>query len=298
MKNNLMQLLDKKILVADGAMGTMLQAAGLSAGHCPEEWNVSHPEIIEGIQKAYIAAGSDIIETNTFGGNKYRLGFHGYGDSVINFNKKAAEVARSVCPDGKFVAGSVGPTGEFLEPLGDLTRKELSDAFKEQIDALLTGGVDILIIETMSDIGEACAAIDAAKNLNSDVPILATMTFEKHATGYRTMMGVQPTAMIKPLIDAGADVIGANCGTGMEDMIEIVREIRNQTQFPLLVQANAGLPEQKGNDIFYKESPRDRGQSVKHILQFGIHIIGGCCGTTPDHIKATRQAVDEFNAGE
>jgi 5-methyltetrahydrofolate--homocysteine methyltransferase len=294
MINNFRALLNLKILVGDGAMGTMLHAAGLTTGHCPEEWNVTHSELVAEIQKAYITAGSDIIETNSFGGNKYRLGFHGYGDSVSLFNKKSAEVARSVCPDGKFVAGSVGPTGEFLEPMGELTREQLTDVFKEQIDALLTGGVDILIIETMSDIGEARAAIEAARLLSSDIPVLATMTYEKQATGYRTMMGVQPADMVTPLIDAGADVIGVNCGTGMKDMIEIVKDIRNNTQFPLLVQANAGLPVQVGNQTHYKESPLDRGQSVKQILQLGVNIIGGCCGTTPEHIKATRDAVDEF----
>ncbi len=296
MVNNFKTLLNQKILVGDGAMGTMLQAAGLTTGHCPEEWNVTHSEIVAKIQKAYITAGSDIIETNSFGGNKYRLGFHGYGDSVSLFNKKSAEVARSVCPDGKFVAGSVGPTGKFLEPMGELTREQLTEVFKEQIDALLTGGVDILIIETMSDIGEARAAIEATRLLSSDIPVFATMTYEKHATGYRTMMGVQPADMVAPLIDAGADVIGANCGTGMEDMIEIVKDIRNNTQFPLLVQANAGLPEQEGNQIHYKESPLDREKSVKQILQLGVNIIGGCCGTTPEHIKATRAAVEKFES--
>jgi 5-methyltetrahydrofolate--homocysteine methyltransferase len=297
MSDNLKTLLDQKILVGDGAMGTMLQAAGLTAGHCPEEWNVSHSEEIAKIQKAYIDAGADIIETNSFGGNKYRLGFHGYADSVSLFNQKSAEVARSVCPEGKFVAGSVGPTGEFLEPMGEMTKDQLTDAFKAQIEALLAGGVDILVIETMSDIGEARAAIDAAKQLSTDIPVFVTMTYEKHATGYRTMMGVQPADMVNPLIDAGADVIGANCGTGMEDMIEIVRSIREKTQFPLLVQANAGLPVQEGRQTYYKESPQDRGLSVKQILQLGVNIIGGCCGTTPEHIKATRAAVDEFVNG-
>lgn len=294
MSDNIKSLLSQKILVGDGAMGTMLQAAGLTAGQCPEEWNISHSEEIAKIQKAYLDAGSDIIETNSFGGNKYRLGFHGFGDSVSLFNQKSAEVARSVCPEGKFVAGSVGPTGEFLEPMGELTKDQLIDVFKEQIEALLTGGVDILVIETMSDIGEAGAAIDAAKQLTTDIPIFATMTYEKHATGYRTMMGIQPSDMVSPLIDAGADVIGANCGTGMEDMTEIVKAIRAKTDFPLLVQANAGLPVQEGSKTYYKESPQDRGQSVKQILQLGVNIIGGCCGTTPEHINATRAAVDEF----
>jgi 5-methyltetrahydrofolate--homocysteine methyltransferase len=296
MEENFKSLLNHKVLVGDGAMGTMLQAAGLTAGDCPEEWNVSHPEVIADIQKGYIDAGSDIIETNTFGGNRYRLGFHGHNDAVALFNKKAVEIARSVCPEGRFVGGSVGPTAEFLEPMGELTLEQLTDAFKEQIDALLSAGVDILVIETMSDIGEARAAIGAAKSLTSDIPVLATMTFENHTTGYRTMMGVQPNTMIQPLIDAGADVIGANCGTGMEDMIEIVMEIRKNSNFPLLVQANAGLPVQDGGQTFYKESPTDRGQSVKNILDLGVQIIGGCCGTTPEHMKATREAVNEFNS--
>jgi 5-methyltetrahydrofolate--homocysteine methyltransferase len=298
MSNDFRTLFNQKVLVGDGAMGTMLHAAGLTGAHCPEEWNVSHSEDIAKIQQAYASAGSDIIETNSFGGNRYRLGFHGFADSVSLFNKKSAEVARSVCPEGKFVAGSVGPTGEFLEPMGDVTREQLTDVFKEQIDALLEGGVDILVIETMSDIGEALTAINAARLLSSDVPVLSTMTFEKHAHGYRTMMGVQPANMVNPLIDAGVDAIGTNCGTGMEDMIEIVKEIRKNTQFPLLVQANAGLPEQEAGQIYYKESPQDRGESVKQILQLGVNVIGGCCGTTPEHIKATRKAVDEYTCGK
>ncbi len=295
MRENFSNLLKQRILVGDGAMGTMLQASGMPAGHCSEEWNISHPQVISDIHRKYLAAGADIIETNSFGGNRYRLGFHGFSDSVSLFNQKAAEIACSVCPTDKFVAGSVGPTGEFLQPVGTLTIEQMTAAFREQIEALCSAGVNLIIVETMSDIDEACAAIRGAKSVDPKIPVIATMTFEKKPTGYRTMMGFQPVDMIDKFRDAGAEVIGANCGTGMTDMIEIIKQLRENTDFPLMTQANAGLPETKGGQIQYKESPEDRGEAVRKILSAGVNIIGGCCGTNPAHIKATYQAVVEYS---
>jgi 5-methyltetrahydrofolate--homocysteine methyltransferase len=295
MQNDFREALKQRVLVSDGAMGTMLQAAGIPSGHCSEEWNSTHPQVIAGIHQAYLAAGAEIIETNSFGGNRFRLAFHGYGALVADFNRRAAEIARSVCPPDKWVAGSVGPTGEFLQPFGTLTFEQLKEAFKEQIAALLDGGVDLIIAETMSDPQEGRAAIEAARSLDSHLPVLSTMTFEKKQDSYRTMMGTAPPDMISVYQQAGADVIGANCGTGMEDMINIVRELRSQTDFPLLAQANAGLPLTEEGRIVYNETPADRGASVELLLKTGINIVGGCCGTTPEHIKATAVAVRAFN---
>jgi 5-methyltetrahydrofolate--homocysteine methyltransferase len=256
-----------RTLVADGAMGTMLQKNGLTVGGCPEEWNISHPDIVQNIHRQYFAAGADLVETNTFGGNRYRLG----------------------------VAGSVGPTGEFLEPIGTVTFDNLVEIFQEQIAALAGGGVDLIIVETMTDLQEARAALVAAKKVNSALPVAVTMTFEKGPAGYKTMMGISPGNLITLLINEGADMLGANCGFGMEEMIEIMTEFRNLSAHPMLAQANAGLPQWDGHKNIYSETPLQRGQAVPKLLKLNINVIGGCCGTTPEHIQAIRRAVDTYS---
>jgi len=295
LNNTFLSALAERVLVCDGAMGTMLQAAGMPVGHCSEEWNISHPDAIRNIHQAYIDAGADIIETNSFGGTRSRLEAHGYGDSFNKANQLAAQIAKSTCPKGKWVGGSVGPCGEFLQPMGTKTYDEIKDVFKEQIVALISGGVDLIIVETMSDLQEGKAAIEAARSIDPAMPILATMTFENKPTGFHTMMGVQLKDMIAGYTEAGADVVGANCGSGMEDMIRIVQLLRNETKLPILAQANAGMPETDDGKITYKETAEDRYNSVNEILNQGINIVGGCCGTNPEHIKATARAVKEFN---
>ena len=295
MNRSFREVLSKRVLVCDGAMGTMLQAAGMPGGHCSEEWNRSHPQAISKIHTAYLAAGADIIETNTFGGNRYRLGAHGLAADLTELNESAARLARAVCPEGKWVAGSIGPTGEFLEPIGSLSADQLKEAFTEQIEALLQGGVDLFIVETMSDPQEGKAAIEAVRALDPTIPILSSMTFEKKPTGFRTMMGIQPEAMPAIYQEAGADVIGANCGSGMDEMIAIIKILRAATDLPLLAQANAGLPETEQGGIIYREKPEERAISVQQLLECGINIIGGCCGTTPEHIAATARVVEIFN---
>ncbi len=295
MNNTFLSALAGRVLVCDGAMGTMLQAAGMPVGHCSEEWNISHPKVIQSIHQAYIDAGADIVETNSFGGTRFRLEAHGHGDSVSEFNQKAAQIAKSVCPEGKWVGGSVGPTGEFMQPLGTRSYDEIKDVFKEQIGFLISGGADIIIVETMSDLQEGKAAIEAARSLDSEIPVIGTMTFENKPTGFRTMMGVQPGQMIDCYGEAGANVIGANCGSGMEEMIQILNLLRPETPLPILTQANAGLPETESGKIIYKETAEDRYHSVIEILKNGANIVGGCCGTNPEHIKATARAVQEFN---
>ncbi len=293
--NLFLNKLKTSVLVCDGAMGTMLQKSGLPTGHCPEEWNVSNPEKVSQIHKQYYDAGADIVETNSFGGNKFRLDFQGHADDVYKFNKAAAELVRSVCPEGKFVAGSVGPTGEFIEPVGMRTFEELKEGFSLQIQALVDGGVDLIIIETMADIQESIAAIQAAESIDTELPVIATMTFEKSANGIHTMMGIKPRIMAEQLIEAGAKVIGANCGMGMEEMAEVISEIRQHTDFPILTQANAGNPVWDGKQNVYSESPEERAQAVRKLLELKPNIVGGCCGTTPEHIKAIRAVVDEYN---
>lgn len=280
-----------KILLSDGAMGTELQKRGMKSGVCPEELNVTNPEIIQAIHKDYYDAGSDIVETNSFGGNRARLAFHKMEDRVKELAFAAAKNARTVCPAGKFVAGSVGPTAQILEPLGDLSEAKAYDYFGEISEALAEGGVDILFVETMMSIEEAEIAVRAAKKKTS-LPVSATMTFEAGAAGLRTMWGVDVQTAVNRLTDAGADIIGSNCGKGFDEMIQVVKEMRPLTRLPILAQANAGLPELINGINIYKETPGIILPKAKQLLMLGVNIIGGCCGTGPEHIKELRRLID------
>lgn len=295
MARGILSLLKQRVLLGDGAMGTQLQERGLSSGQCLEEFNTTQPEIVQGIYKDYFDAGSDIIETNSFGGNRSRLALHGMEDRVYEFNRRAAELAVQVRPEGKFVAGSVGPTGEVLQPLGTLSEQEAYDGFAEQISALADGGVDAIFIETMMALEEIAIAIRAAKDLTS-LPVSATMTFEIGKAGPRTAWGVSPEDMVSQLADSGVDIIGANCGQGFEEMAQIVDIIGRRTDKFVLAQANAGMPVMKNGKSTYNESPESMESKAMRILESGVNIIGGCCGTGPEHIKALRNLVDEINA--
>lgn len=280
-----------RILLSDGAMGTELQKR-LPQGYCPEELNISKPEIVKAIHKSYYDAGSDIVETNSFGANRSRLKMHGFSDCVKEFAIAAAKNAREVCHPGKYVAGSVGPTGDILEPLGELSIDEAYSIFAEAAEALKEGGVDILFVETMMSIEEAEIAVRAAKE-KTNLPVSATMTFESGAAGLRTMWGVDIPTAVSRLNDAGADIIGANCGRGFEDMIEIMKQMRELTSMPLLAQANAGMPELVNGKNVYRETPEIISPKVELLLKSGVNIIGGCCGTGPEHIKEMRRILDK-----
>ena len=292
--NKFLEVLNSgKILLCDGAMGTELQKRGLPSGACPEEYNVSHPEIIKRIHKDYFDAGSDIVETNTFGANRARLKLHDYENRVREFCIAAASLARSVCPEGKFVAGSVGPTGELLDPLGNLSEEEAYDIFAEQIKALEEGGVDVIYIETMMAAEEGVIAVKAAKE-NTSLPVVASMTFELGKAGLRTMWGVDIKTAIEKYSEAGADVIGANCGKGFDEMIAIIKEMRPQTNKPIIAQSNAGIPEWIHGMSVYTETPEVMSPKAEEILKSGVNILGGCCGTGPSHIKKMREILDRF----
>jgi len=280
-----------RILVSDGAWGTFLQKKGLKPGECPELWCVERRAEVLDVARGYIAAGADMIESDSFGGSRFKLEHYGLGERVAEINEAAASISREAAGAGKWVIASIGPTGKMLAA-GDVTEEELYAAFKEQAMALAKGGGDALCIETMSAADEAGIAIRAARE-NTNCEVICTFTFQRGAKGYRTMMGLSPAKAAEAAVQAGAHIIGPNCGNGMEQMIEIVKEMRaaaNAT--PILVHANAGLPKNvNGVDVF-PESPEDMAARVKAIVDAGASIVGGCCGTTPAHIQAIRKAVD------
>jgi 5-methyltetrahydrofolate--homocysteine methyltransferase len=287
----LKRIADGEILISDGAMGTFLQAMGLKPGECPEEWVVSHPDAVESIAKAYIAAGSNIIETDSFGGTYYKLKEFGMEDRVAEFNLAAAQIAKRAMGDAGYVAASVGPTGQIAEDEGGMvTPQDLYNAFKEQVTALAEGGADAICIETMSSVIEAVQAIRAAKE-NTNLPVICTFTFEPGARGFRTMMGVDPARAAREAVAAGADIIGANCGNGIANMIEVTKTMRAAAPgTPILIQANAGTPVFEGGKTVFKETPEDMASRVRELIDAGANIIGGCCGTTPEHIAAMARA--------
>jgi 5-methyltetrahydrofolate--homocysteine methyltransferase len=272
-------------------MGTLLQDRGLSDGGAGELWNAERPGVIRECHEQYARAGARVLTTNTFGGTRPRLQMHGLEDRVHELNKAAAEIATEVADEhGILVAGDVGPTGELLEPLGAMTAAEAQEIFEEQLRGLVEGGIDLVLIETMSDLGEVRAAVAAARAVTPALPVLATLSFD---TNLRTMMGVRPADAVTELAGEGVAAVGANCGRGPEEMTAIAREMADARPGGLLLvaQSNAGLPQVVGDHFEYDASPGDMAEHARALRKLGIDLIGACCGSTPAHVAAMRTAL-------
>jgi 5-methyltetrahydrofolate--homocysteine methyltransferase len=289
-------LQEEGVLVLDGAMGTQLFARGLVSGGSPEEWNITNPERVQDVHSAYIEAGSQIILTNSFGGTRYRLKLHNLQDRVVELNRAAAQNARAaVDAAGQrvLVGGSMGPTGELLVPMGTMTYEECRAAFAEQAQGLIEGGVDVLWIETMSDLNEVKAAIEgaheAAAAAEVDIPISATMSFDTHG---RSMMGVTGTQLAKELSGLGLTAIGANCGNNIPDTEAALAEMHVAAPDMILIaKANAGMPRYEGSKLVYDGTPDVMGAYADRMRRNGVQLIGGCCGSGPEHIHMMRQVL-------
>lgn len=290
MKTVTQKLAEGKVLVSDGAWGTFLQAKGLQIGECPELWNLTHPNDVFDIAESYIVAGADMIETNSFGGSRTKLLEYGLEKQTYEINKAASEISRKAAGNDRNVLGSIGPTGKMLM-MEEITVLELTEVFKEQAIALSEGGADAIIVETMTDLEEAKIAAKAVKQ-NTNCEVIVTMTFDKYPNGFNTMMGVTPEQMVTTMHDIGIDIIGANCGNGVAGMIGIVKEIRRvNSKIPILIHANAGLPIIKDSKTIFPESPDEMSLSIPNLINEGANIVGGCCGTTPEHIRKIRDFV-------
>ena len=280
--------------ILDGATGTQLMAAGAAAGVCNDYLNIESPEIVAGVHRAYIQAGSDAIITNTFGANKITLARHGHSDKAAQINLAACEIARKAAGRDRFVLGDIGPCGDFLEPLGSLKASDLKEAFREQARALADGGVDGLIIETMTNLQEAIVAVEAVKSI-SELPVFVSLSYDAAGEGYRTMMAVEPAVAVEQIASLGVDAIGFNCGTlTMDEYIKLTQvhtACASGKDIAIIAEPNAGKPELDGQRTVYRLSPEDFADAAVEINLAGATILGGCCGTTPEHIKAMAEKI-------
>ncbi len=289
---NFLERLNDEVLVCDGAMGTMLMKEGMPKGVCPEMWGIENAKILTQIHNAYIDSGSDIITTNTFGANAIKLKKFNLADKSCQINQEAAELAKDVAGDKAYVFGDMGPTGGYLKPVGDIEPDYLLSIYAEQAKALEKGGVDAIILETFSDMEELKRAIMAVKE-NTKLPLIASMTFNKlESKGFRTTSGISIPQFVDNSLSSGCDVIGANCTLTAADIVDVVSEVRALGTAFIIVQSNAGMPKLDGEKVIYDESPETFKEEIPRLAAAGANIIGGCCGTTPEHISKIREFVD------
>ncbi|MEI6350341.1 MAG: homocysteine S-methyltransferase family protein [Verrucomicrobiota bacterium] len=289
MKNNLLSELQIRQLLCDGAMGTQLLAAGLASGECSVAWNIDRPDIVRDVHHAYVLAGCSLVTTNTFSGTTSVLAGHGLAERMAELNRAGAQLARAAAGDSAWVLGDVGPFGDFLKPLGEMTPAELRCIFRAQIEALIEGGADAILAETMCDPAEVEVGITAAKDVGP-IPVVASYTFQKAGpTEFRTMMGTTVEEAMKRAINAGADIVGTNCGTALTlaDYVELARQlVAAAGQTPVIVQPNAGAPQVIDGQTVYLATPDEMGAVVPQLLKAGVRIVGGCCGTSPAILTA------------
>ena len=300
MSETLQEALTDRVLLADGAMGTQLQQAGLESGACGEAWNVARPERVLAIQRRYVEAGSDCLITNTFGGSRIMLERHGCGDEVAAINRAAVGVAREAFDGGPgFVIGDIGPFGAMMEPLGDVPEQRVRDAFTEQAEALVEAGADAIIVETQISLEELAIGVEAARGAGAPC-VIGSMAFDlnlKRGT-MRTMMGVDPTGAAGFMRDVGVDIVALNCGTGIDvaNAAEAIKLYRAACDLPTMAQPNAGSPEIVAGNVVYRQTPSEMVAELDTLLSAGPRIVGACCGSTPDHIQQFRLCIDKFNA--
>lgn len=310
MKKTLLEAIAERTLLADGAMGTQLMFAGLEQGRCGEQWNLTHPEKVLAIQRRYVEAGSDCLLTNTFGGSRIMLNRHGASGAVVDINQAAVAIARQAFGDREalgagearvgrpgYVIGDIGPFGGLMEPYGDFTEQQVRDAFNEQAKALVDGGADAIIIETQTGLEELGIGIDAAKQVGAAC-IIGSMAYDVTLDGstFRTMMGIDPERAAEFMEERGAHIVALNCGTGMdmERALHAVERYKAATSLPVMAQPNSGQPKLIQLKVVYDETPEEMVKGVEPILKAGVGILGACCGSTPDHIRAFRKAMDSF----
>jgi 5-methyltetrahydrofolate--homocysteine methyltransferase len=297
MKKPLLEALRERPLLGDGAMGTQLMFAGLEQGNCGELWNLTHPDRVLGIQRRYAEAGSDCILTNTFGGSRIMLNRHGSPDKVVEINQAAVEIVRQAFGEKEgYIIGDMGPFGGLMEPFGDFTETQVRDAFNEQARALVEAGADAIIIETQTSLEELLLGIESAKAAGAPC-VIGSMAYDVTLDGstFRTMMGIDPERAAEFMQENGADIVALNCGTGMDmhRAREAVQRYRQATDLPIMAQPNAGQPKLIDMKVVYDETPEQMVQGVAALLDAGTNILGACCGSTPDHIRAFRKSMDE-----
>ncbi|HPX61919.1 MAG TPA: homocysteine S-methyltransferase family protein [Deltaproteobacteria bacterium] len=283
-----LEAIRQQVLILDGAMGTMLQARGLRPGQSPEELNLTMPDVVASVHREYVDAGADIIVTNTFGGSRFKLSHYGLEDRLAEVNARAVEIARQAAAGKAYVGASIGPTGQFVEPVGEIAFDDMKAAFREQAEALIAAGADLISLETFLDIKEIRAAVIAIREVSATIPVIAMLTFDDNG---RSVLGTSPEAAAITLTAAGADIVGSNCGMGVDGIHDILVRMRAVTGLPLISQANAGLPQLVDGNTIFPGTPEEMTAYHDRLIALGVRVIGGCCGTTPAHIRAMKDAL-------